>query len=187
MRPAIFLDRDGVIIENCPNYVRSWEDVQIFAPAVAALTKLVATPYAVVLVTNQSAVGRGILSLEQAHSINTRLVKTIVQAGGRVEGVYLCPHAPADQCDCRKPRPGMFHQAAQELSLDLSQSMMIGDAYTDLLAGQRAGVGKIALVRTGRGAAQAQNPPPSELGKYFVYETLAEALDALLGAERLGS
>lgn len=180
MRPAIFLDRDGVIIENCPNYVRSWEDVRFFEQALSALVKIRNSPYLIVIVTNQSAVGRGLMTIEQAHSINTRLVETIVQTGGRVDAVLMCPHKPEDLCDCRKPKPGLILQAADELSIDLGQSLMIGDAFTDLLAGKSAGVRHVALVRTGRGLTQEKMAAPKELGEFFTYETLAEALHSLL-------
>ncbi|HNB52773.1 MAG TPA: HAD-IIIA family hydrolase [Anaerolineales bacterium] len=180
MRPAIFLDRDGVIIENCPNYVRSLDDVQIFEQAVVALAKIRTSPFAIIVVTNQSAVGRGIISIEQAHSINTHVVQAIVQAGGRIDRVYMCPHVPGDDCNCRKPRPGMLLQASKELSIDLAHSIMIGDAFSDLLAGQAAGVGKLALVRTGRGAVQEQKPVPAELEGYAVYDALADAFEHLV-------
>ncbi|GAB4579937.1 MAG: D-glycero-beta-D-manno-heptose 1,7-bisphosphate 7-phosphatase [Anaerolineales bacterium] len=182
MRPAIFLDRDGVIIENCPNYVRTWEDVQIFEQAISALADLANSKYAIVIVTNQSAIGRGIITNEQAHSINARLVQTIVQAGGRVDGVFMCPHKPEDECQCRKPKPGLLLQAANELFLDLSQSIMIGDAFTDLLAGQNARVQQVALVHTGRGLAQSKLAPPPELKPYSSHNTLADALHILLTA-----
>jgi D-glycero-D-manno-heptose 1,7-bisphosphate phosphatase len=180
MRPAIFLDRDGVIIENRPDYVRSWADVEIFDQAMRALAKLRDSPFLLIIVTNQSAIGRGIITAEQAHSINTQLIQTIMHSGGRIDGVYMCPHAPKDNCKCRKPRPGLLKQAAQDLSVDLSSSIMIGDALTDLLAGKTAGVPQLALVRTGRGAAQDMLPAPPELGSYPVYNTLAEALDKLV-------
>lgn len=181
MHPAIFLDRDGVIIENCPNYVRTWNDVQLFDQAIATLAKYRNSGYAIIIVTNQSAVGRGIITIEQAHSINTQLIEAIVQSGGRVDGVFMCPHKPEDHCTCRKPQPGLLLQAANELSLDLSQSIMIGDAFSDLLAGQFAGVRQIALVRTGRGAVQEQHAPPDALKEYSIYNTLTEALEDLLG------
>jgi len=181
MQPAIFLDRDGVIIENCPEYVRSWDDVQIFDQALAALARIRHSPYLIVGVTNQSAIGRGIISLAQAHSINARLVETIMHAGGRMDGIYMCPHAPEENCSCRKPQPGLLLQAAQELGVDLNRSIMIGDALTDVLAGQAAGVNQTALVLTGRGYAQSQLPTPSGLAPYAVYATLAEAFGHLLG------
>jgi len=176
MFPAIFLDRDGVIIENCPAYVRTWEDVWIFEQALVALKSISDSPYKIVIVTNQSAIGRGIMTFEQAHSINTRLVETIVHDGGRIDGIFMCPHTPDDQCQCRKPNPGMLLQAAKELSIDLSRSIMIGDALSDLLAGKRAGVHQVRLVQTGRGMLQSQLPVPNELGSFLIYDNLSKAI-----------
>jgi D-glycero-D-manno-heptose 1,7-bisphosphate phosphatase len=180
MVPAIFLDRDGVIIENCPEYVRVWEDVQIFEQALAALRSLYSSTYKIVIVTNQSAIGRGIITFEQAHSINTRLIETIMHTGGRIDGVFMCPHTPDDQCQCRKPNPGMLLQAAKELSIDLSRSIMIGDALSDLLAGKRAEVPQLSLVRTGRGMLQSQLSVPDELGSFLIYDNLSNAIYNLI-------
>lgn len=179
LRAAVLLDRDGVIIENRDNYVRSWADVSIYPQALEALARLHEAGYPVALVTNQSAVGRGLLSLAEAQQINSRLVGAIERAGGRVEGVYMCPHAPDEGCNCRKPRPGLIWQAAEELGLDLSGSVLIGDALSDLEAGQRAGVGWTALVRTGRGAAEERRAA----GPVRVYDTLSAAVEALLTGE----
>ncbi|HLB48421.1 MAG TPA: HAD-IIIA family hydrolase [Anaerolineales bacterium] len=157
MRPAIFLDRDGVIIANHPDYVRSWADVSFIPRALETLATMAGSPYAVVIVTNQAGVGRGLIPLAEAVSINERVRDEIVRAGGRVDGLYLCPHTGADNCDCRKPRPGMLLRAARELRLDLSRSWMVGDALTDLQAGEAAGVRPL-LVLTGRGAEQESMP-----------------------------
>lgn len=180
MHPAIFLDRDGVIIENRPAYVRSWAEVAIYPQALAALARLSAGASKIVLVTNQSAVGRGLLSLEQAQEINARLVAEIERAGGRIDGVYLCPHAPEEGCECRKPRPGLFLQAAAELSLDLGRSAMIGDALSDLEAARNAGIPRAILVLTGRGAEQAASPAAAALAPFLACKDLAEAIDRLL-------
>jgi D-glycero-D-manno-heptose 1,7-bisphosphate phosphatase len=180
MHPAIFLDRDGVIIENRPAYVRSWSDVFIFPQALAALARISSSRYRLILITNQSAVGRGILPLREAAEINDRLVKEIEAAGGRMDGVFMCPHAPEDNCDCRKPRPGLFLQAARTLSLDLARSVMIGDALTDLAAAQSAGIHHTILVRTGRGAEQERLPEARELHPFRVYDTLSGALADLV-------
>ncbi len=179
MLPALFLDRDGVIIENCPNYVRTWQDVSILPGALEALASLSATPYKIVIITNQSAIGRGLLPLETAHEINQRLVQIIAQAGGRVDGVYLCPHAPQEHCACRKPQPGLLLQAAQALSLDLSRSTLVGDAWSDLQAGRAAGVPQRILLRTGRGHDQLLLPPSPGLGDFQVCDDLHAALGCL--------
>jgi D-glycero-D-manno-heptose 1,7-bisphosphate phosphatase len=180
MHPALFLDRDGVLMENRPDYVRSWADVDIYPEALQAIVQASGTPYKIVIITNQSAVGRGIISLETAQEINNRLVEVIQAAGGRVDGVYLCPHAPHEACECRKPRPGLLLQAAEALRIDLSRSIMVGDAISDLLAGQAAGVKRLALVRTGRGTAQARLPEAAQIHSFVTYNSLAEALKEML-------
>jgi len=129
MYPAIFLDRDGVLIENRSDYVRDWSHVKIIPEAIHALSLVTATDYRIVIVTNQSAVGRGLLSSETAEKINRQLVNLIHHHGGHVDGVYMCPHKPEDGCSCRKPLPGLLLQAAKDLSLDLQRSWMIGDAW----------------------------------------------------------
>jgi D-glycero-D-manno-heptose 1,7-bisphosphate phosphatase len=180
MHPALFLDRDGVIIENRQHYVRSWEDVEIFDQALGALARAALTPYQIVIVTNQSAVGRGIISIETAEDINRRLIQEIEKAGGRIDGVFLCPHAPQEHCTCRKPQPGLILQAAQALSIDLDRSILVGDALSDLQAGLAAGVGKVALVRTGRGAKEARSPDTARMAPFPTFDSLASALAVLL-------
>jgi D-glycero-D-manno-heptose 1,7-bisphosphate phosphatase len=180
MHPALFLDRDGVIIENRPDYVRSWSDVVIFPHALDAMARLNSSPSKIIIVTNQSAVGRGLIPLSDAYEINTRLIAQIERAGGRVDGVWMCPHAPEDECDCRKPRPGLLLQAAATHSIDLNHSILIGDALSDLEAGRSAGIPLNILVRTGRGADQEKLASPFLLNKSNTYDNLADALDHLI-------
>jgi D-glycero-D-manno-heptose 1,7-bisphosphate phosphatase len=177
--PAIFLDRDGVIIENRTDYCRSWEEVVILPGALQALARAQGTSYAVVIITNQSAVGRGLVDRATADDINARLVSAIRAAGGRVDGVYMCPHAPEDGCDCRKPKPGLLLQAARELSLDLPRSVLIGDSLSDIEAARAAGVGQAMLVRTGRGIEQLALAPAASVGDFPVCADLSEALDVI--------
>lgn len=175
--PALFLDRDGVIIENRPDYIRSWDDVFIYPHVLDALAHASRSNYMIVIVTNQSVVGRGFITLEEAEKLNRRLVNIIEEAGGRVDGVFMCPHRPDEGCACRKPEPGLLLKAAQSLSLDLSASALIGDAMSDLEAGKAAGVSKLVLVRTGRGAAQSSHINLRDLGEeVMVCDTLADAL-----------
>lgn len=183
MFPAIFLDRDGVLIENRSDYVRDWSQVSIFPEAVRALANSKIKNYKIVVVTNQSAVGRGIISLETAKEINDRLVDVIRKQKGRVDGAYLCAHGPDDNCDCRKPKPGLLLQAAKELSLDLKRSWMIGDAWSDVQAGQRAGVRGTIIVKTGRGAEQLLLPRPNDTDDPLVCDDLAQALEFILAGD----
>lgn len=180
MHPAIFLDRDGVIIENREQYVRSWPDVTFYPESLLALSKISRSPYKIVIVTNQSAVGRGLISLEDAEGINGRIREVIQEAGGRIDGIFLCPHRPEDGCTCRKPQPGLILRAARELSLDLSQSILIGDALDDLRAGQAANLPRTILVLTGRGKAQSSLAAARSLAPFEVFDSLLAAIQHLL-------
>jgi D-glycero-D-manno-heptose 1,7-bisphosphate phosphatase len=178
--PALLLDRDGVIIENRSGYIRSWADVAPLPGSIEALARIAPSSLRIVIVTNQSAIGRGLLTLSEAQEINRRLVSQIEAAGGRLDRIFLCPHHPDDDCDCRKPRPGLFLQAAEELGLDLERSVMVGDTLGDLQAAHAAGVGTLALVRTGLGRDHEPNLPGLPFGPVAVFDDLAAALAGLL-------
>lgn len=186
MLPAIFLDRDGVIIENQAGYVRDWSQVHIFSNAISALANANLDGYKVVIVTNQSAVGRGIISIDTADAINHRLVRLIHEQGGRVDAVYLCPHGPDDGCACRKPKPGLLLRAARDLSIDLKRSWMIGDAWSDVQAGQAAGTQGSVILKTGRGIDQLSLPRPANVGEFQICEDLPHALELILAQHRDG-
>jgi D-glycero-D-manno-heptose 1,7-bisphosphate phosphatase len=179
MFPAIFLDRDGVLIENRSDYIRDWSQVVVFSEAIQALASPMIKNYKIAIVTNQSAVGRELVSADAVHQINDRLANIIHDAGGQLDGIYTCPHKPEDECACRKPKPGLLLRAAAELNLDLHRSWMIGDAWSDLLAGHNAGVQRLAILRTGRGSDQLLHPPPENMGDYLVFNDLSEALRAI--------
>jgi D-glycero-D-manno-heptose 1,7-bisphosphate phosphatase len=180
MHSAIFLDRDGVIIENRPQYVRTWQDVTILPGSLQALAVASASPYKLVIITNQAGIAKGLIDPTVAQEINQRLIVEIERAGGRIDGLFVCPHQPEDGCDCRKPRPGLLFQARQALELDLGRSILIGDNLTDIQAGQAAGVGCIALVRTGLGARFSGELSRPELSQVRIFANLAEALAELV-------
>jgi D-glycero-D-manno-heptose 1,7-bisphosphate phosphatase len=185
MFPAIFLDRDGVLIQNVDTYVRSWADVVVFPWTLPAMVRLKNRSYKIVIVTNQSLVGRGIITAEEAERINERLVTTVQRVGGQIDGVFMCTHAPSANCDCRKPQPGLILQACAQLSLDLSRSVMIGDALSDILAGQNAGIPLNILVRTGRGDAQINLPEAKSMKPFLTCGSLEDAVDQLLSGSLL--
>jgi D-glycero-D-manno-heptose 1,7-bisphosphate phosphatase len=180
VNPAIFLDRDGVIIENRDQYVRGWDDVRFYPEALAALARISQSLYKIIIVTNQSVVGRGLISAFQAGEINQAIKKAIEGHGGRIDAIYMCPHAPNDGCACRKPQPGLLLKSASELCVDLSQSIMIGDALDDLRAGQAAGVSRTILLLTGRGRSQLRQSSAQDLKPFEVFDGLGEALDSIL-------
>ncbi|HSL29488.1 MAG TPA: HAD family hydrolase [Anaerolineales bacterium] len=184
MYPAIFLDRDGVLIENRPDYVREGSQARLFPETIPALARTELKSYRIVIVTNQSVVGRGLIPLEKAQEINARLVDLIRGQGGRLDRVYMCPHGPGEGCACRKPNPGLLLQAAADLSIDLPRSWMIGDAWTDLQAGRAAGVQGLILVRTGRGEDQLLQPQPEDIIQPLILGNLELAIDTILQLDK---
>jgi len=185
MRAAVFLDRDGVINQNRDDYVKSWAEVHFLPGVFAALARLADSPFAIVLVTNQSPIGRGILTRGQVEVVNQRIVAEIETRGGRVDAVYYCPHRPDENCDCRKPRPGLLLQATERFNLDLSSSYLIGDAVSDVEVALAADVQPV-LVLTGRGRQQVCLLCQRGYDHIPVARDLAEAVAFILEEQSLG-
>ncbi|MBX6343187.1 MAG: HAD family hydrolase, partial [Thermomicrobiaceae bacterium] len=135
---AIFLDRDGVINADRPDYVRSWEQLRILPGALEALRRLRLAGVPVFVVTNQSAVGRGLMDLAALEEIHRRLRRVVWRAGGEIRDIFYCPHRPEDGCSCRKPKAGLLLQAGQRYGLDLRRCALVGDARTDVQAARAA-------------------------------------------------
>jgi histidinol-phosphate phosphatase family protein len=152
--------------------------VEFLPGAFEALRWLRQSAHAVVLVTNQSAVGQGLLSLEEAVAINRRVVAEIETHGGRVDAWYLCPHRPDHGCECRKPAPGMLWRAQKDLVLDLAQCYLVGDAVSDIEAARAVGARGI-LVLTGRGRDQAALLGKNNVASCPVAADLAAALNCI--------
>ena len=178
LKPAIFLDRDGVIVENRADYVKTIEEIQIIPGVLPALARAAALEALIVVVSNQSPVGRGILAWPMLAAINAHIQAAVVAAGGRIDGWYICPHQPEDNCTCRKPKPGLLLTAAAELPIDLPASVMVGDALSDVLAGRAASARSI-MVRTGRGAGQIASLRQAGLADVPVVADLAAALELI--------
>ncbi len=144
LRPAVLLDRDGTIIDDV-GYLRNPGDIAILPGAIEALRILQDLDLVLVIVSNQSGVGRGLLSPDEMTRCQDELAHILRQSGITLAGAFFCPHAPWDNCECRKPRPGLIHQAADELGLNVPQSFMVGDKPSDVEAGIQAGCTSILL------------------------------------------
>ena len=153
MTRAVFLDRDGTIIED-KDYLSGPEQVVIFPGATNALSRLQDAGFKLFIVTNQSGIGRGYYTMEDMHRVNARLLEELGRQGVRIEKIYFAPEAPEQPSRGRKPSPQFLFDARDEFGIDLSESYMIGDKLTDLECGWNAGVKKSILVRTGNGAKQ---------------------------------
>jgi D-glycero-D-manno-heptose 1,7-bisphosphate phosphatase len=156
LKPAIFLDRDGVVIEDT-RYIDSIERVSLIPGSAEVIAALNRAGWTVAIVTNQAGIAHGLFSIETVNEIHEHIAELLRGYGARVDGFYFCPHHPAGEvaehrceCECRKPKPGMLIRAANELDIDLNRSWMIGDRITDLEAGSAVGC-KTVLVRTGYG------------------------------------
>jgi len=138
-KPAILLDRDGVINVDAPGYVESWDEFQFCPGALAAIRQLAEAGWEIYVITNQSGVAKGLYSEQRLIDIHWRMMIEIRRAGGRILGVQFCPHTDEDECWCRKPRPGMLLKAAAKWGLDLAQSYLVGDSAHDIQAGAAVG------------------------------------------------
>jgi histidinol-phosphate phosphatase family protein len=137
-RKAVFLDRDGTIIEDT-GYISDPELVQFLPGAAEALQRLQSAGYLLVIVSNQSGIGRGWITEDQYRQVQHRLLEELQKQNVLITRSYYCPHAPETGCLCRKPGPGLLEQAARELQIDLSRSWMVGDRTSDIEAGHAAG------------------------------------------------
>ena len=154
MRPAAFLDRDGTIVAN-RHYLADADDLELLPGAAEGLRRLAAAGYALVVVTNQSGVGRGYFSVDALERQHERLRELLAAESVELAGIYACVHAPDDGCECRKPLPGLLVQAARDLDLDLPASVAIGDEQRDVEAGLATGTAGILIGRDVSDLAEA--------------------------------
>ncbi|MBI4264509.1 MAG: HAD family hydrolase [Acidobacteria bacterium] len=164
MRPAVFLDRDGTLIEE-RGYLDRLDLLAVLPWTPDAIRLLNRAGFATVVVTNQSAIGRGLIDEAFLHRLHAAFDTHLAAGGARMDAYYFCPHHPdADLeryrrvCRCRKPGPGMIERACRELQLDPRRSVMVGDRWLDVACGRAAGTRSV-LVRTGHGAHEAEHPP----------------------------
>ncbi len=146
-----FLDRDGVINHDSPDYIKALSEFHLLSRSLDALKLLFENGWSVIVITNQSAIGRGLISPAGLDQIHTYLKNKVVEGGGRIADIFFCPHRPDEDCLCRKPKPEMILKAADKYGIDLSAAVMIGDRAIDIQCGQNAGCGRTILVRTGAG------------------------------------
>lgn len=183
---AIFLDRDGVICANRADHVKNWQEFEFLPGAKKSLAALSQLNLPIIVVTNQAIVNRGLATTGVVEDIHRRMVAEITAAGGRIDRVIYCPHRPEDGCECRKPKPGMLLQAAQEMNLNLAGSYFVGDAASDLVAARQVDC-QAFLVLTGRGFQQLI-PALQSVGREFTLtRNLMSAANHILTSELNGT
>lgn len=153
MIDAIFLDRDGTLNVERADYVKSIDELVLLPGALDALGSLSSFAVPIIVITNQSVIGRGIVDKAVIDLIHDYLRALVCTGGGRIDAFYVCPHHPIERCACRKPQPGLLLAAAADFQLDLTRCVFVGDSVTDYAAARAAGCQPV-LVRTGRQAHQ---------------------------------
>jgi D-glycero-D-manno-heptose 1,7-bisphosphate phosphatase len=176
----VFLDRDGTILDEV-GYLNHPSRFRMFARVGEAIARLNAASYPVIVVSNQSGVGRGYFPESVVSEVNALMEKALEMSGARLTGIYYCPHSASVECDCRKPKTGMVLRAAKEHGLDLNKSFFVGDRHSDIQLGHASG-GQSILVRSGYGEGEyswqvATWPRQPE----YIAMDLIEAVDWILG------
>ena len=172
---VVLLDRDGVINADRVDYILSWDQFKFIPGSKAALKLLKERGYSVHIVSNQSAVGRGLMTREELDAITARMLRAIRRAGGDIQAVHYCTHRPDENCDCRKPRPGLLRDVARKFNLDLQRTWLIGDKLTDVQAGNAVGC-RTVLVKTGVAPEADRVKPDQPDTPDFVAEDLLDAV-----------
>ena len=178
MTRYIILDRDGVINQDSDDFIKSpneWRPINGSLEAIALLNQ---HDYRVVVITNQSGIARGLFTLQTLQAIHHKMLSAVRDAGGEIDSIYFCPHGPDDQCQCRKPRPGLIKQFSQEHHVDLAGLPMIGDSMRDLQVAITVGAQPI-LVRSGKGERIVDQAAKINIP---IYENLYEASTTLISA-----
>jgi D-glycero-D-manno-heptose 1,7-bisphosphate phosphatase len=177
---VVILDRDGVINRDSPDFIKTPAEWVALPGSLEAIARLTDAGFSLGIATNQSGVGRGLFSIDTLWDIHQKMLAEILAAGGFVTRIFFCLHAPADNCNCRKPKPGLLYQAAEFFACGFANIVMIGDSQRDMEAAIAVGARPI-LVRTGNGVATEKALANGQTVE--VYDDLAAAVEALI-AER---
>jgi len=182
-RKAVFLDRDGTLNVD-PGYLSDPVQMQLLPGVGEALGQLTRAGFALVVVSNQSGVGRGVIAGDALGRIHGRMEELLAPYGVRIDHYGLCIHKPEDDCECRKPKPKLIQDAALAVGIDIASSYMVGDKISDVQAGRSAGCKAALLVRTGYGAENESKLQAGEAA--FIGDSMKEAAQWILAQESAG-
>lgn len=180
LQKVVFLDRDGVINRDSPNYIKSWPEVEFLPGSLEALKQLAENEFTTIIITNQSVIRRNMVSRKGLEEIHARMKNTVKSMGGEIKDIFYCPHIPEDQCDCRKPIPGLIYKAQKRYQIDLSLSIMVGDNVKDIECARNAGCKYALLVRTGNGIIAEKTLKARRIYPDFVARNLLDAVDWII-------
>jgi D-glycero-D-manno-heptose 1,7-bisphosphate phosphatase len=175
LKKVVFLDRDGTINRDSPDYVKSRAEFEFIPGAIAAVSELTGGGFTCMVITNQSALARGFISNAELDAMHAMMCDEIAAAGGKIADVFFCPHMPEDNCGCRKPAPGLLLRAQKKYAIDLADAVMVGDSAKDIECGRTAGCGRTVLVKSGRDADVEKQLHKKQLAADYVAQDLLEA------------
>jgi D-glycero-D-manno-heptose 1,7-bisphosphate phosphatase len=182
-KKTVFIDRDGVINIDSPDYIKNCDEFEFIPGSTEAFRKLNQNGYNTIIITNQSVIGRKMVSAEGLNHIFTKLKTGVHECGGMVTDIFFCPHIPEDHCCCRKPKPGMILSAEQKHGIDLSTSYMIGDSAKDIECAKNAKCGFSILVKTGNGMNAKKEIASKNIKPDYIADDLLDAVNWILKTE----
>lgn len=138
---CVFLDRDGVINKKAPkgNYIKNWTEFKFLPGVKEVIKRLNKAGFLVIVITNQRGIAKGLMTEEDLKDIHTKMIEELKKSGVRIDSIYYCPHDEKDNCNCRKPKIGMFLRAKEDFNIEMNESWLIGDSSSDIIAGEEAG------------------------------------------------
>ncbi len=184
-KQLVILDRDGVINHDSAEFIKTPDEWRPLKGSLEAIARLSQAGYEVVVLTNQSGVGRGLLSANQLAQIHGRMIEHVRQLGGHIQAILFCPHHPDDECDCRKPKAGLYDELGSRLGINFNDVFSVGDSIRDLQAARTAGANPV-LVKTGNGRKSLKEIAKNtelDLDGTLVFDHLSAFVDALLASE----
>lgn len=177
---VVFLDRDGVINKDSPEYIKSWAEFEFLPGSLEAIQQLTLSRFEIIIITNQSAVNRKIITKDQLEYMHRQLNKAVESKGGKIKDIFFCPHTPEEACTCRKPHPGLIYRARQKYQLDLASSAMVGDSAKDIECARNAGCRYAILVKTGNGIEAENILTDKAIHPDFVAQDLLDAANWMM-------
>ena len=177
---VVFLDRDGVINQDSPEYIKSWSEFHFLPGSLEALARLTRHGFQLIVITNQSVINRNMVATETLLDMHDRMLTAVRRHGGEIKDTFYCPHTPEDHCDCRKPLPGLIYRAQHIHQINLESAGMIGDSAKDIECARNAGCGYNILVQTGNGLAAGEALRQKGIQPDHTASTLFTAVDWIL-------
>ena len=175
MNRAIFLDRDGVINRDSSEYIKSWTEFEFLPGSIEAIKQLTLNQFEIIVITNQSAVNRQMITQEGLEYIHSSMKKAIESEDGKINDIFICPHPHDEECTCRKPKPELIYRAQQKYQIDLSNSIMVGDSAKDIECARNAGCRYAILVKTGNGVEAEKILAKKDIHPDYVAQDLFDA------------